>query len=67
METLKLQTVPILDMGFTLPDTIEELIEMADGKSVLNKDKWREGIVIRSHDNEISFKVISNKFLLKEK
>ena len=67
METLKLQTVPILDMGFTLPDTIEELIEMADGKSILNTDKWREGIVIRSHDNEISFKVISNKFLLKEK
>lgn len=67
MEVAGFETVPVIDTDFTLPDTIEELLEYSDGKSVLNPDKWREGIVIRNHDNTISFKVISNKFLLKEK
>jgi len=67
MEVADLTTVPILDRNFTLPDTIEELLLYADEKSVLNKDKWREGVVIRSHDRKVSFKVISNKFLLKSK
>jgi hypothetical protein len=34
-------------------------------KSVLNPNFDREGVVIRSLDRTISFKVISNKFLLK--
>ncbi len=67
MNIAGLQTVPVIDEDFTLPDTIEELLEYADEKSVLNKDKWREGVVIRSHDRKISFKVISNKYLLKQK
>lgn len=61
---LKLQTVPIFE-HFVLPQTPEELIKIADAKSILNKDTDREGLVIRSLDNSISFKVISNKFLLK--
>jgi len=65
--TLKLETVPILDSFFTLPDTIEELLAYADNKSKLNPDFDREGVVIRSLDRTISFKVISNKFLLNEK
>jgi RNA ligase (TIGR02306 family) len=64
--TLKLKTVPILG-GFVLPETIEELLKIAEEKSVLNPDFDREGIVIRSMDRKISFKAISNKFLLKEK
>ena len=67
MNLSELKTVPILDRDFKLPDTIEELIEYADGMSVLNKQTRREGIVIRSHDRKISFKVISNKFLLNKK
>ena len=67
MKYMELQTVPILDRDFTLPDTIDELLEYADAKSELNKERWREGIVIRSHDNKISFKVISNKYLIKQK
>ena len=63
----ELHTVPILNVGFTLPETIDELIKMADGKSMLNDKFDREGIVIRSLDRKISFKVISNKFLLNEK
>lgn len=66
--SLQLETVPLLtNLTTTLPDTVEELIEMADGKSVLNPDFDREGLVIRSMDRSISFKVISNKFLLNEK
>ncbi len=65
MEKLGLETVPVLNTHFHLPDTIDELLLMADGKSELNPNFDREGIVIRSLDRKISFKVISNKFLLK--
>jgi RNA ligase (TIGR02306 family) len=65
--TLKLETVPILDVFFMLPDTIDEIIKYADAKSKLNPNFDREGIVVRSMDRTISFKVISNKFLLNEK
>ena len=67
MKSFGLETVPILDEDFKLPDTIEELLLYADGMSVLNPQTRREGIVIRSHDRKISFKAISNKFLLKQK
>ena len=49
-----------------LPNTIDELIQYSDAKSELNEQFDREGIVIRSLDRKISFKVISNKFLLNE-
>ena len=67
MEVLGLETVPVLDTHFHLPETIDELLKMADSKSVLNSNFDREGIVIGSLDRKISFKVISNKFLLNEK
>lgn len=62
-----LELVPVLDRDYKLPDTIEEILSQADGKSVLHKDTDREGIVIRNHDKSVSFKAISNTFLLKEK
>lgn len=62
-----LETVPVLDKSFILPETIEEILAYADAKSELNPNFDREGVVIRSMDRTISFKVISNKFLLKEK
>lgn len=64
---LGLETVPILDEDFTLPESVDELLNYADSKSVLNPQFDREGVVIRSTDRSISFKVISNTFLLKEK
>jgi RNA ligase (TIGR02306 family) len=67
VKTLEVKTVPILDLDFILPETIDELLLMAEGKSVLNLKAEREGLVIRSHDRKISFKSISNKFLLNEK
>ena len=62
-----LKMVPIVDEFFVLPDTIEELLKYAEDKSVLNTKFDREGVVIRSNDRTISFKAISNKFLLNEK
>lgn len=67
MDKLELETVPMLDMDFKLPATIGELLIMADGFSVLNDKTIREGLVIRSHDRKISFKAISNNFLINEK
>ena len=64
ISSMGLKSVPILDREFTLPDTIDELLTYADEKSVLNSNFDREGVVIRSLDRKISFKVISNKFLL---
>jgi len=64
---MNLETVPVLDTNFTLPETIEEMLKVAEDKSILNPSFDREGIVIRSADRTISFKAISNKFLLNEK
>lgn len=64
VKDLGLELVPIIE-NFKLPLTRDELLEMAEGKSELNTGTEREGLVIRSYDMKVSFKVISNKFLLK--
>jgi RNA ligase (TIGR02306 family) len=61
------EMVPILNKHFGIFETVEDILEYADGKSVLNPNFDREGVVIRSLDRKISFKAISNKFLLNEK
>lgn len=66
LSKLGLKMVPILDQSYSLPETIDELLREADGKSQINPSTNREGLVIRSYDSDTSFKVISNKFLLKE-
>lgn len=54
--------VPYIDY-ITLPDSIQNLVEMSKGRSKL-ADINREGLVCRS--NDYSFKVINPDFLLKE-
>lgn len=56
--------VPVIELNFKLPNTCEELLEYADGKSVIDGGP-REGCVFRSKDGERSFKAVSNKYLLK--
>jgi RNA ligase (TIGR02306 family) len=64
----RLEHVPVLADVTHIPDTMEEILKVAEGKSVINPPTEREGIVYRAtHDARISFKVISNKFLIKEK
>jgi hypothetical protein len=62
---LYLRTVPLQEWGDSFNFTLEELLEKAKGKYV-NTENNREGIVIRSHDQSISFKVINNDYLLKD-
>jgi len=65
MDELELQTIPIVIAKYQLPDTIDELLSRVEGKSILNSQTNREGSVFRSLDGTISFKVISNAYLLK--
>lgn len=68
---LGLQTVPIIDEHFPLPNNVDAMLSYAEGKSALF-DTEREGVVVRSKSalsykgSRLSFKAISNKFLLKE-
>jgi hypothetical protein len=63
-----LNTVPILDKDFKVWATLEEALAFAEAKSAIIKTPVeREGIVFRTHDQKVSYKVISNKFLLKHK
>lgn len=56
--------VPILDELFIMPDTVEELLEIATDKSKVDGG-MREGLVFRSADGTRSFKAVSNEFLMK--
>jgi len=67
MDVLGLDSVPIIDESFTLPNTVNDMLIYAEAPSLLNRDFNREGVVVRSKDQTISFKSISNKFLLNEK
>ena len=67
LEKLGLDYVPFLAMDFQFPNSIEDMLVYAEGKSALNYNAEREGVVVRSYDTLISFKAISNNFLLKAK
>lgn len=58
-----LQFVPILSNSYTLPETVEEVLEYAHGKSQL-ADTLREGLVFRSKDGKQSFKAVDPLFLI---
>ena len=64
MDKYNIPCVPIVDEHFVLPDTIEELLEIATGKSAVDGG-MREGLVFRSSDGSKSFKAVSNEFLMK--
>lgn len=68
-----LETVPMVTEDYILPTTVDELVEYSKGKSLLNKNVHREGVVFRPLVNvydedlhgRLSFKVINPDFLLK--
>ena len=64
VERWGMKWVPILG-EVKMPDTMEELKELATGKSVVNPDVMREGLVYRSLDGSDSFKNVSREYLLK--
>ena len=60
----KIPCVPVIDAYFRIPETCDELLEMAEGASAIDGG-MREGLVFRSIDGKRSFKAVSNPFLLK--
>ena len=64
IETCGMKWVPILG-EVQMPDTMEELKQLATGKSVVNPEVMREGLVYRSLDGSDSFKNVSREYLLK--
>lgn len=64
LEPLGIPCVPIINHAYTLPDTIEEILDYAEGTSQID-GKEREGIVFRSQDGSRSFKAVSNSYLQK--
>jgi len=65
VEKWGMKWVPLLGV-VKIPETMEELKTLADGKSVVNPNVMREGIVYRSLDGKDSFKNVSRKYLLKK-
>jgi len=71
VNSLGLKTVPIVEEEYVLENDIDKLVEMSIGKSLINPQGWREGIVFRSHKEQFingerfSFKAVNPKFLLK--
>jgi RNA ligase (TIGR02306 family) len=74
LAALNLPTVPVLETDYILVDEIPALVAKSIGKSVLNPELPREGIVIRPLTEQttaleslgrVSFKAINPEFLLK--
>lgn len=65
LDMYKIPSVPILNVNYILPDTVEELLKYATNSSQID-GKAREGIVLRLFDDSnFSFKAVSNEYLNK--
>lgn len=66
-QSLGIATVPLVEGRFVLNHSAEQLLEMANRKSLLNPTCDCEGLVFRLNgaESKVSFKVISNRYLLK--
>jgi len=72
-----LKTVPIMNRSWPLPAMVEEVLNLADGESLICSIALREGIVLRPIEEQtviiddyparFSFKAISNSYLLNDK
>ena len=66
-KNLNISMVPVVQVG-PLGSDVTAIIAMADGDSLLTPGRPREGLVFRTMERDrLSFKVISNRYLLKEK
>lgn len=67
IESWGMKWVPVLYSDFTLPDTVDELLNDATGPSTINKGVMREGWVLRTLDGKQSFKAVSPEYLAAKK
>lgn len=61
---LGLNHVPTITVSLQLNPNMDELLEIAQGPSLLNPKQEREGIVFKACKFPFTFKAISNKYLL---
>lgn len=68
-QMLGLKHVPVVySYDSVCNQSIQDVLQQAEGKSVLNHKQEREGIVFKCNEKpELHFKAISNKYLLKAK
>lgn len=65
-EFMNIKHVPVIEKNWRLVETTAKLLSIAEGKSELNGGTEREGLVFKNNkQHSVSFKAISNKFLLK--
>lgn len=67
LKPFNIKSVMIIEENFELKNDIAEMVDYAKGNSLLLPSQKREGVVIRSFEKNISFKVINPDFLLAEK
>ena len=65
VEAVGLKHVPMLGTHLLVDPDIDSILLAAEGKSLLNPNQEREGVVYKSMNSQFSFKAISNKYLLK--
>ena len=65
LDDLGLIHAPVVETEFELT-TVPEMIKLADGLSALY-ETLREGLVFKQVDGDMTFKAISNEYLIKEK
>ena len=66
-EEMGIKWVPILEEAYYMPNDMEEFKLVADGKSIINPEVLREGLVLRDPLTNLSFKNVSRQYLLKHK
>lgn len=58
-----LKWAPLVTADYVLPDSVNDVLEYATGKSALY-DTLREGVVFRNYGKNISFKAVSPEYLI---
>ncbi len=66
IDVMGLNHVPVLNTCYVLNATVEQILNSAEGQSVMAKTE-REGIVFKHVNGGMTFKAISNEYLLGEK
>ena len=65
LELFDIPFVPIIEQKVLTGMSVNDVLEYATGKSVVNPNVLREGYVFRTVDGKMSFKAVSPQFLLK--
>lgn len=65
--SMGLKHVPVITTNTRIEGPVDSVLKYAEGSSALNHGQEREGVVFKQVDGGMTFKAISNKYLLAEK